>query len=193
MIVAWLAAAALAAPDGWTVTEQTYEGCELSLGPADKAGVVPMRAECWWPEVTMQSWTTKMGNWAYHDEIWTAVAQSEVKRNAGDRVLVWQRHQAKGIADREVLLWMWHETRPDGAERYAWTKASEEALLVADGRVEVAASDGYWEARPDPQGGVRIVHELRYAPGGSVPGFLVRWFQGSGFETNVAECRKAMK
>ena len=34
-----------------------------------------------------------------------------------------------------------------------------------------------------------MVYELRYDPGGSVPGFVVRWFQGSGVRTLVGELR----
>ena len=53
--------------------------------------------------------------------------------------------------------------------------------------------DGGWTVIPDPRGGVRVEYDLLYDPGGSVPGFVVRWFQGSGFVQLVGEMRTAAK
>ncbi len=167
----WLVAAATAAhgaPAGYSVTEADADGCELSLGPADATGVVPM-----------------------HDDIWSAVVTSDI-REAGDRALVWQTHQSKGIANREVLLWMKHET-VGGADRYTWTQAGDRPLTLTEGNVATGKDDGYWQVQADPRGGVKIVHHLEYDPGGSVPGFMVRWFQTSGLKANLAEARAALR
>lgn len=187
-----LSPAVHAAPSGYKVTVADHEGCELSLGPAAADGVVPMHAECDWADVTIDRFRSVMSDWAGHDEVFTVIVSSEVRRSAGDRALVYQLQRTKGISDREVLMWMWHET-VSGADRYAWTTAAEEALTVQDGNVRCARSDGYWQAAANPTGGVHVVHQLEYAPGGSVPGFLVRWFQTSGLQTNLSEVHAAVK
>lgn len=186
-----LVVSALAAPAGYTVTESNVDGCTLSLGPVEADGVVPMHAECWWPDVRIEAFRAKLADWTLHDDIWTAVVRSEV-REAGPRALVWQIHQSKGIANREVLLWMRHDAT-GGADRYSWTLAGDRPLTPADGHVATLRDDGYWQAAPDPRGGVQVVHHLAYHPGGSVPSFVVRWFQSSGLKTNLAECHAAVR
>ena len=52
--------AALAAPSGWKVTRENVEGCELALGPMTAQGIVPMRAECVWPDVTLDRFKEKL-------------------------------------------------------------------------------------------------------------------------------------
>lgn len=186
-----LIGAALAAPPDYRVTKTTDDGCELSLGPAEADGVVPMRAECTWDDVDLGTFERKLGDWAGHDEIFSVVVDSTIKRTDGDRTLAYQKHRSKGIGDREILLWMTHTT-VDGFERYGWTKAGDEPLEVASGNVAAARSDGYWQAKAAPGGGIVVVHWLAYDPGGSVPGFLVRWFQTSGLETNLTEMHTAL-
>lgn len=194
MLIPWFMSMALAAPAGWKVTDTTADGgaCELSLGPAEADGVVPMRAECYWKDVSIDKFKVGMADWNKHDEAFTAVVESKVQRTAGDKSLVFQKHQSSGISDREVLIWMWHEVA-DGYDRYAWNTAVSEALTPASGNVRCARSEGYWQAKADPSGGVRVVHVLSYDPGGSVPGFLVRWFQTSGLATNASELHQALR
>jgi hypothetical protein len=184
-----LFAAAVAAPTGWKVTNTDHEGCELALGPAESDGTVPMRAECHWKDVSLDTFKAKFADWAGHAAIFTSVVTSRVQRS-GDKALVFQEHQASGVSNREILLWMWHE-QVDGFDRYAWKTASEEALTPADGHVRADRSDGYWQAKAEGSG-VHLVHMLAYDPGGSVPGFLVRWFQTGGLEANVSEARAAL-
>ena len=183
---------ALAAPAGYNVTVAAHDGCELSLGPAARDGVIPMHAECDWADTTIDKFRAVMGSWTRHADVFTVIVSSEVRRTEGERALVYQLQHTKGISDREVLMWMWH-TMADGADRYAWTTAGDEPLTVQDGNVRCARSDGYWQAAANPAGGIHVVHQLEYAPGGSVPGFLVRWFQTSGLETNLSEVHAAVK
>ena len=180
-----LATPVFAAPAGYTVTK-SVDGCELSLGPAESDGVVPMRAECVWPDASMAKFDQHVGNWDEHDLFFTAVVDSDVRRVEGNKALVYQKHRSKGISDREVMLWMQH-TVVDGYDRYSWTKAKGEPLTPIDGNVLCDRSDGFWQAKTGPAGGILVVHSLSYKPGGSVPGFLVRWFQTSGLEANVTE------
>lgn len=187
-----LLSTALAAPSGYKVTVADHDGCELSLGPEMSDGVVPIQAECYWPDVTLDKFKAVMGSWSKHADVFTVIVKSEVRRTSGDRALVYQLQRTKGISDREILQWMWHTT-VEGAERYAWTTAAEESLTVIDGNVRAERSDGYWQAAADARGGVRVSHHLEYAPGGSVPGFLVRWFQTSGVEANLDEVHAATR
>jgi len=186
-----LLSAALAAPAGYKVTVANQDGCELALGPTASDGVQPIHATCRWPEASLDRFKSVMGNWAAHATVFGVIVKSEV-REPGARALVWQLQRSKGISDREVLLWMWHEN-VGGADRYAWTTAKERPLSPAEGNVAVARSDGYWQAKADPAGGIVVEHHLEYGPGGSVPGFLVHWFQTSGVQTNLAEVRAAVK
>jgi hypothetical protein len=178
--------AALAAPAGYSINRSDFQGCELSLGPAEKDGVVPMRAECVWRDVSLDRFKTELAAFGEHEKYFEAVVDSEVRAVDADRSLVYQKHRSSGIADREVLLWMQH-TVIDGFDRYSWTKAKEKSLVPQSGNVATARDDGYWQARAEPGGGVRVIHLLSYAPGGSVPGFIVRWFQTSGLEANVSD------
>ena len=180
-----------AAPSGFKVTEADYNGCELSLGPAEADGVVPMRAECVWSDVSLDRFKAVMSDYTQHDEVWATVAESKVQRTDGDRSLVYQKHQNSGINDREILLWMKHES-VDGYDRYSWTRATGETLTAADGNVLTARSDGYWQAKAEGTG-IRVVHLLSYDPGGSVPGFIIRWFQTSGLEANVDDLHAYLK
>jgi len=186
-----LASLSEAAPSGYRVTKANTNGCELSLGPTEKDGVIPMRAECVWPEISIDKFNGAMADLDKHDDYWETVVDSTVRRVDGERSLVFQKHRSKGINDREILLWMTHK-QVDGYDRYSWTKATGEPITVTKGNVETARSDGYWQAKAEPSGGIRVVHTLSYDPGGSVPGFLVRWFQTSGLEANVADLRKAL-
>ena len=181
----------IATPPGYTVTEEDVEGCTLSLGQEDDQGDRPMRAECLWPDVSLATFNTRMADWAGHAAIFSTVAESEVLREESGRALVRQRHTTRGISDREILLWMKHE-KVDGYDRYSWTRAREEKLEPGDGTVAGERSDGYWQARAEGEG-VRVVHELTYDPGGSVPGFIVRWFQTSGLEKTVEEAHAALR
>lgn len=187
-----LLATALAAPSGYRVTIPDSDGCELSLGPETADGVVPMHAECHWPDVTLDRFKAVLGSWPRHADVFTVIVKSEVRRTEGERSLVWQLQRTKGISDREVVQWMWHE-RAGSADRYAWASAATEPLTLIDGNVRAVRSEGYWQAEADPRGGVKVVHHLEYAPGGSVPGFIVRWFQTSGLETNLREVRAAVR
>lgn len=184
---------ALAAPPGYKVTKNADNNqCELSLGPAEADGIVPMHAECWWPDVTLDTFNTKMAKYGDHDDYFQTVVTSDVRSTSGDKTLVWQQHHSSGISDREVLLWMSH-TNEGGFDRYGWKLATDQKLDVQSGHVAVVRDDGFWEAKADPKGGIRVNHTLVYGPGGSVPGFIVRAFQTGGLEGNVTDLHAALK
>ena len=128
--------------------------------------------------------------WDRHYTYYTTVAKSDILGKQGDKTRVRQVHEAAGISDRDVVLLMW-KTAAKGGQRYQWTIDSDQTGR-GDG-VKPAQDDGGWTVIPDPRGGVRVEYDLLYAPGGSVPGFVVRWFQGSGFVDLVGEMRAAAK
>lgn len=192
-LTALLLSTALAAPPGYAVSKDGVEGCALYLGPADANGIVPMLAECAWPDVTMDGFRKAFDDWEHHDEIFSSVADSKIVRRDGDRTLLHQRHQSSGISDREAMLWGTAGPVDGGGYRYAWTMAKGEPLEVASGNVPTAFDDGHWIVRPRPEGGVLVEHKLVYDPGGRVPGFLVRWFQTSGLAATVTEAHAACK
>jgi len=175
---------AIAAPPGFKVSKTTTH-CELSLGAPLGNGVVPMRAECHWADIAPEKVHALMAAWADHDLYFSAVSASDVLRTDGSRVWVHQVHVAKGISDREAILVMEKKPIPGGF-RYGWT-LDNAGLTVATDRVAAAWDDGFWEVSAHPQGGTLAVHQLAYDPGGSVPSFLVRWFQTSGLTAVVEE------
>jgi len=179
-----LASSAWALPPGFHETKTT-QYCQLALGKAGPNGVVPMRAECHWPHIEPDKLHGLMGAWGDHDLYFSSVVSSDVQKTDGGRSWVHQVHRAKGISDRECVVVM-EKTSIDGGARYGWT-VDNGGLVVEKGRVEVAQSDGFWEIRPHADGGTAAVHQLSYDPGGSVPGFLVRWFQTSGLTAVVTE------
>jgi hypothetical protein len=174
---------ALAAPAGYKET-QTTENCSLYLGPAAANGVVPMHAECTWKGVDLAKLDAFFSRWEEHATVFSTIVSSTVEGTEGTSAIVRQVHHSKGISDRECVLKM-DKTTIAGGFRYAWTLHGP-APTVAEGHVPVAFDDGYWEFTA-VDGGVRAVHHLEYDPGGSVPSFLVRWFQTSGLETIVHE------
>jgi hypothetical protein len=176
----------LAAPPGYTVVKEA-SGCQLMNGTKDANGLRPLRAECHWPEVTPERTHAALKAFADHDLYFSAVAESTLQRTEGTRSLVHQVHTAKGINDREVLLWMEAVPVDGDGIRYRWSMAKGESLELRKGNVATAHDEGYWEARPHPEGGVSVSYYLDYGPGGKVPGFVVRWFQVSGLVDIVTE------
>lgn len=180
-----LAAIALAAPAGFEVTKEGVSGCTLMLGQPD-AGVVPMRAECRWPDVTAEEFDALFSKWEDHEAYFSTISESDVLSRPAGKVEFRQVHTTRGISDREVVLLGERTALDGGGFRYAWT-LSPHQLTVSGGRVAPERDDGFWEVRPNPEGGVDVVHQLTYDPGGRVPGFVVRWFQTSGLATVVTD------
>lgn len=178
--------AALAAPPDYRQTKEVND-CTLYLGPADN-GTVPMHAECVWPELTFEKADRLLSKWEDHELYFSSVTVCEAVRQEGERSLVAQTHQSSGISDRQINLWMEKKPIDGGGFRWAWTKANEPVDLIK-GNVEAARDDGYWEVRPEGNG-VSATYHLLYDPAGSVPGFLVRWFQTSGLTAITEDFRQ---
>jgi len=177
----------VATPAGYKEVKKA-SGCVLMNGTsAESDGVIPMRAECHWPDVTPETFHKALADWGGHDKYWSGVVESTVKRSSGGKTLVYQIHRNKGTNDREILLWMSKKNTDGGGIKYSWGEAKGEALEIKKGNVQAARSDGSWEGKPHPDGGVQVTYQLAYDPGGKVPDFMVRWFQIGGLTNIVTE------
>jgi len=188
LTLAFAIAAAYAVPDGYHVTREDVVGCTLMLGTAEPDGVVPMRAECHWPDVSLATFDRLFKVWDQHDEIFSTIDESDVVSViSGGVTRVKQRQSTKGITDRFVVLDMRVDPLAGGGFEYHWKMATDHGLTPPDDTVAAAREDGSWKVRPAADGGVDIEYVLAYGPGGSVPGFLVRWFQTSGLAGIVTD------
>jgi hypothetical protein len=191
----WAIAGALAAPAGFTVSKTTEADaatgkCTIYAGPS-RDGITPLRAECHWPEASIDRIDARFGDQGVHDEVFSAIAESVVERTEGGVAFVRQVHTARGITDRECRLQM-TRSLAGGTLTYGWSLDPAFAT-PAEGRVLVAHDTGAWTFSAAPEGGVNVTYDLAYGPGGSVPGFMVRAFQGSGFEAAISELRAWVK
>ena len=169
---------------GWT-PNGTDHGCTFYLGTAN-GSVQPVRAECDWP-LPPEKVHRFVAATADHDLYFSSVEACDVLGPApGGGQRVRQVHVATGMSAREATLVFTTEAIPNGT-RYAWSLAPRQEPTS---RVPVATDSGMWEITRGTGGGTHVVYELFYDPGGSVPGFLVRWFQGPGVKTLVGELRR---
>lgn len=173
-----------APPPGYSVAREG-DGCIFYLGPTDAAGLRPAWVECIWHDVRPDRLRELLARWEDHDLYFSSVAACDRLGDEGGKVRALQVHQASGIADRQATLLMWASGQ-GGATRYEWTLAPTQEPL-AQGRVQVARDDGWWQVSAHAEGGSQVTYFLDYHPGGSVPGFLVRWFQSSGLSALVGE------
>jgi hypothetical protein len=181
MLSLLLVTAALA---GWTETNVSND-CHFFKGDAEGA-IVPLRAECDWPiaPTKLMGLLDKIDD---HDLYFSSVADSRVVATNGGEHNVYQVHQATGIADREAML-IYTDGDIPGGHRYAWRVNPDQTGITGE-KVRLAMDTGKWEITAGQGGGAHVVYELRYDAGGSVPGFVVRWFQGSGVRALVGELR----
>ncbi len=177
-------------PAGFKQIDQE-NGCTFYKGPKDGDGNETLFADCYWQEVSVEKMDALLNRWDRHDTYFSTVAVSDIAGKVGDKTLVRQVHEAAGISDREVMLLMWR-SEAKGGQRYQWIPAPDQTGRQGAG-VLPDNDTGGWTVIPDARGGVRVEYNLLYDPGGSVPGFVVRWFQGSGFIQIVGEMREAAK
>jgi hypothetical protein len=74
------------------------------------------------------------------------------------------------LSDRELALRVVHSEDPDaGIHRVEWAEANDALPAVQKGIVRLAGASGYWEFRPDGQGGTSATHVTQAEIGGSIP------------------------
>lgn len=188
MLLTFLISMSLAADDGFAFVREA-SGCAIAMRPEDHPSGAAMRADCHWPDVDPKRLIEVIGQYERYDEFVSPVHEARIERRSGNRTLVYQRQQMLGIADREVLLWMWREERPDSGVRVSWTTASDEPLALAPGSVRTPKNIGYWEVTPDPVGGAHVVHEIQLDAGGAIPRWLVSLVRTRGFARIMQDVR----
>ncbi|MEZ4319246.1 MAG: SRPBCC family protein [Myxococcota bacterium] len=190
MITTLLLSSALAGvPAGFTEVKRDND-CVVYKGPAEADGVIPIFAACDWADVQPAKLNALQYDWEGHAKVFSTVKSSKITKTEGEKSLVHQVHAISGVSDREVSIWMWRDTVPGGFQ-YNWK--SDGPMEPAKGNVATARHEGFWRVTERPEGGSHVEYELIYDPGGSVPGFLVRWFQTSGTITTTQELRAAAK
>ena len=161
------------------------KGCTFFLG-TEENGVQPVRAECDWA-LAPDRVHKVVANTAMHDDVFSTIEESALVGPAASGGQIFRQvHVATGMSDRAATMLYTQETVPGGT-RYAWKLAPQQ--LPSD-LVPCVRDTGKWEITTGANGGTHVVYELRYDPGGSVPGFLVRWFQGPGTKTLVGELKR---
>ncbi|MBK7949756.1 MAG: hypothetical protein IPK00_13660 [Deltaproteobacteria bacterium] len=74
------------------------------------------------------------------------------------------------LADRELVLRVEESHDPaTGVHRIEWAEANELLPPAGEDVVRLTGAAGYWEFRPDGQGGTQAIHETRTELGGSIP------------------------
>jgi hypothetical protein len=177
-----------APPAGYEELKQGND-CTVYRGAQDAAGIAPVYAECVWPEIPPDKLHKVLIDWEGHADTHVTVATSKIEKTEGERSLVYQVHQLSGISDREVRIWMQRTAVPNGFE-YSWKNIEPFEPLVK-GNVATTKHEGYWRVTANPAGGSKVEYALTYNPGGSVPGFLIRWFQAGGTIDTTVELRTA--
>jgi hypothetical protein len=153
----------------------------------DDGAPVSVRVECEWP-IPVERLQALLESSEAQARYFSHLGESTVLGTKGDSVIVRQLHRATGISDREVVV-EWDATPFEDGWRYSWRKSPDQSAATGRG-VEVEDYEGSWELTPTETGS-HIALETRYAPGGRVPFFLVRSFQGSGIQQVMRELRTA--
>ena len=172
---------------GWTQTD-TGHGCTFLRGETEASGATPVRVECSW-NVKPAELLAVLGNPGEHHRIFDSLAESESLGHRGGIERVRQVHKASGASNREVIVDVTTHDVP-GGKRFSWTKSADQTGHTSGG-VEPDMSDGFWEVRAQA-GGSLLIYESRYLAGGSVPPFLIRWFQGAGIKAVIGDLRTFM-
>jgi len=182
-------AGAPAVPAGYSEIKQAHD-CTIYAGPKDADGVAPVWVMCMWPEVDAGKLDGLLTNVDAHDTYFSAVGACDCEPAEGVS-LCHQRNVASGIDDREIDLLM--SRTVSGETIYHGWRPAPTQRGAADGNVQAVKSEGKWGVTPNPAGGSWVTYELYYNPGGSVPSWVIRWFQGSGIADLVGEMRAVAK
>ncbi|HJN75891.1 MAG TPA: hypothetical protein QGF58_18315 [Myxococcota bacterium] len=182
----FLVATALAAPKGFA-EGKSGNGCTIYIGPENAQGIGTVHAECHWPEQTVEEIDQILGDVGIHDDVFTIIIESTVLSEKDGTSSVRQVHRNPPLDDRELVELMGRKTDGDAIIHW-WTKAKTQPA-VADGRINTEVNTGKWVISEHEKGGVSLVYVLDYAPGGSVPSFVIRAFQGTGIIDFLGDLR----
>ena len=166
----------------------SFDGCIIRMGrPLPDSRVQPLRAECHWSDVTLARMAELLGNYERYGDFIACMREVRVVRDGDPRgTLVWQLDNIGiGLSERESETWMSRTDAP-GALQVAWRTANE-PFTPRSGSVVMPFNEGAWWVTASPGGGVDIVEDLRIDPGGSLPSWVVNWFQTYGISAELKQ------
>jgi hypothetical protein len=178
---------AFAAPAGWEKFD-SQSGCDYYRSPKNESGYPTLRAECVWSDVSVATLDAVLKDLGGHDKVHSSIAEATVVSTDSTGSVVYQRHVASGISDREANL-LYARAVSGETVTHSWSMTGAQPT-AKDGNVVPAKDTGKWELSPEGTG-TKVIYELHYEPSGSVPGFVVRAFQTSGFVLLTQELHKA--
>jgi hypothetical protein len=168
----------------WTKTEHVND-CTFYKGE-QQGELVPTRAVCEWP-IAPEKLQALIEPADLFDEILSGVSISKLVPSPSEVTRVLQVYSYPGMTDRAGIIDYRMTLIPSG-KRYDFQKAENQSSLSKK-YVEVEKNTGFWEVTASQEGSLLIFENL-YAPGGYVPSFLIRWFQGAGIRGVLEELRK---
>ena len=121
------------ADDSFTLMKET-DACTIRKREKTETQGAAMWARCRWPELEPAVVRGMLTDLTRYDEWIWPIVESRVEREDAGRKLVYQRQHIFGLSDREVLLWVTVDDRPELA-KVAWTAANDQPLALAEGAV----------------------------------------------------------
>ena len=148
-------------------------GCTIDAG-AKENGVVPIHAECSWPDRSPERVEQVLAELERHADVFGSLGASPVLERADGYALQGQVHVAPGIADREIMVeWQVDPPGEDG-RRYAWSIAGDQSQRLQGGtagpRGRVGSARGRSRCTGHLQHAVFAWGQCPILPGALVPG-----------------------
>ncbi len=171
----WLGGASSASADETCFVEEAVE----------RAGSPQCTGSCRWTDISPASVVrvlSKPGRW---HRTFRAVIDGRLLR---DGRLV-QVYRARPFSRRQVTVDL--QVSDGDVYRVSWKKAPVQAPLP-DGLVEILTFDGWWEVRPDGNGGSIVSHGARFNPGDDIPSVLIREGMPMQIRRLLRQLRKAV-
>ena len=170
-------------------------GCRFESLPA-ASGELAARAVCEWALPTERI-SAALHDLEAHPQVLSGLAASELLPEEEGGVRSLQIHRQRGMSDRAVVVDWRFEELPDrdgdglaDGERLSWRRADDQQAARGRGVVPKAC-EGAWQIEPI-EGGTRVRYELRYAPGGGIPWFVLRQFDQVAVRSVTEELHRAL-
>lgn len=156
----------------------SYRGCTIRIGAPIASGVQPLRAECHWADVTAASVAEVLSHPDGFGRFIVSLKEERMVSSDAAGSVVWQHVEPGwGLAPREDRIVVQNTALQDGHVRW---QLDPLPFPTPAGVVLMPRNEGEWRVTAAADGGVDVVHELLLDPGGSVPTWVVNWFQTYG-------------
>jgi hypothetical protein len=168
VLMSVIAGAALPAASVASGEEASGPGCTVKLVNVDERSVPTFRGECVWS--VAPAWVSTVLTEPGRFERSSSLLKSS-QRLADGRIVNIQKTPWP-FEDRQSTIAVNDEPLPGGGVLRRYRLAEAQAPLV-EGAVQVGVDEGSWEVAPHPSG-TRVVLEMKYEPGGSLPTRIVQ-------------------